>query len=82
MTTGCQLVSDNKFSESWSNYNALKVFRNKPLCDIFSDWNELSMNLGQIFDKFLEIMQESFAFSFSELFADDRSQIELICLLV
>ena len=40
------------------------------------------MNLGQIFDKFLEIMQESFAFSFSELFADDRSQIELICLLV
>ena len=31
------------------------------------------MNLGQIFDKFLTTMPESFDFSFSQLFADDLS---------
>ena len=45
------------------------------------------MNLGQIFDQFLKIMQESFGlndngFSFSKLFADDLSYQERICLHV
>ena len=32
------------------------------------------MNLGQIFDKFLKIMQESFGFSLFKLFKDDNWQ--------
>ena len=39
------------------------------------------MDLGQIFNKFLKIMQESFGFCFSKLFADDLSQEELIVCL-
>ena len=58
---------------SQSNYNALKVFKTKPLCDVLLERYELWMNLGQIFDKFLKLMQESFGFSLFKLFADDQS---------
>ena len=33
------------------------------------------MNLGQNFDQFLKIMQESFGFSFSKLCADDLTNL-------
>ena len=39
---------------SQSDYNALKVFKTKPLCGVFLERNELLMNLGQIFYKFLK----------------------------
>ena len=40
------------------------------------------MNLREILDKFQKVMQESFGFSFSQLFADNLSRGELICLLI
>ena len=56
-----------------SNYNALKVFKLNLSVTFFFEQNELSMNLGQIFDKILKIMHESYGFSFSKLFAGDLS---------
>ena len=62
---------------SQSNYNALKIFKTKTLCDlVFNNFlwqNELLMNLGEALDKFQKSIQESSGFSFSKLFADDLS---------
>ena len=66
----CMLSSSSFWTRtSRSNYNVLKFFKTKPLCDFFLK-SEMS---------FQKSVQESFGFSFSKLFAD---QGELICLLV
>ena len=67
---------------SLSNYNAIKIFKTKPLRDFFKEENELFMNFREPFNKFQKFVQESSGFSFSKLFADDLSKGELICLLV
>ena len=41
---------DKKFL---AQLRAFKVLKTKHLCEVFLEWKELSMNLGQIFNKFL-----------------------------
>ena len=42
---------------------------------------ELSKNFGEILDRIHQLVQDSFGFSFSKLFAYDSSQENLVCLL-
>ena len=79
ITQGCLFIQDQKFQEQ---LQCLQIVKTKSLVTFFKVRNDFLMNLGKTLDKFQKYIQESSGFSFSNLFADDQSQGELICLLV
>ena len=64
ITPVCLFVLVQKFYEQLQ-FHQVKIFKTKPLwvCDFFFRVNELSMNLGENFDKSQKSFQESSGFS-------------------